>query len=175
MNDPAMGEPRKRITRFSYKDGPMGFLREQIIKEMQRAGYPVKTFIHYRSPEQQQIEFNDGDSKARPYESAHQYYCASDLIHERWAWFASKKAPDGTQFWDTLWDCVQLVSERYDVEFSPRLSWDAAHVQLAYWKTFRYLVGRREPTQAELDAHFERVLPKVWKQHLNGLKNRKTG
>ncbi|AZV78278.1 hypothetical protein EBB79_10575 [Parasedimentitalea marina] len=38
--DPAMGEPRKRLTRMRYGVGPMGFLADQIMKELQRAGYP---------------------------------------------------------------------------------------------------------------------------------------
>lgn len=143
----------------------MGFLADQIKKEMQRAGYNPKTFILYRSPLQQLEEFNEGDSRAKPYSSAHQYYAAVDIIDTRWAWFGHEDAPDGTAFWDTLWDCVALVSEKYKVEFAPRLSWDAAHVELKHWRTFRDQVGMREPSCHELDEYFARVLPAVWKQY----------
>lgn len=165
----AMAEPKKRITRMNYKEGPMGFLGDQIMKEMQRAGYAPRSFILYRSPTQQARELADGDSKAQPYSSAHQYYCAMDIIDEKWAWFADDAAPDGTAFWDTLWDCVEIVSEKFGVEFSQRLDWDAAHVQLANWRTFRNQVGRREPTQPELDQWFAEVLPAVWKQYQRSL------
>lgn len=174
MADPAQGEPNKRLTRMSYRAGPMGYLTDQIIKEMQRAGYPAKLFVLYRDPDQQEREYADGDSRARAYQSAHQYFGASDIIHERWAWFAAHAAPDGAQFWDTLWDCVEVVSERHGVEFEKRLSWDAAHIELADWKNFRLLVGRREPSQAQLDAWFARLLPKVWQAHIEAQKNRKT-
>lgn len=165
MRDPAMRAPRKRVTRMNYGDGPMGFLADQICKEMQRAGYAPRIFILFRTPEQQAKEKADGDSRAGPFQSAHQYYCAADIICEKWAWFGHKDAPDGTEFWNTLWDCVELVSEKYKVKFSPRLSWDAAHVQLAEWKEFRSSIGSRKPFQHELDQYFAEVLPSVWKQH----------
>ncbi len=166
MNDPAMGEPRKRITRMRYDVGPMGFLSDQIMKEMQRAQYPVREFNLYRPPEKQIEMLRRGVSNAGPFESSHQYYCASDIIHEKWAWFAAKEAPDGDHFWDRLWDCAAVVSEKYKVQFSNRLSWDPAHIQMANWRNFKALVGEVEPTQEQLDKWFARTLPAVWKQHL---------
>lgn len=164
--DPAMGEPRKRLTRMRYTVGPMGFLADQIMKELQRAGYPPKEFQLYRPPELQRKYQIKGTSRAAPFQSAHQFYGASDIIHERWAWFAADEAPDGKHFWNRLWDCVELVSEKYDVEFSERLSWDPAHVQLANWREMREVVGHEEPNQMHLDWYFQVTLPKVWKQRL---------
>lgn len=167
--DPAMGEPRQRLTRMRYGSGPMGFLADQIMKEMQRAGYPPREFNLYRPPRVQEQYRIKGTSRAAPYSSAHQYYGASDIIHERWAWFDPAQkgdVPDGQQFWDCLWDCVEVVAEKYNVEFSERLKWDPAHVQLANWKTFREVVGHTEPNQTQLDWYFQITLPAVWKQHL---------
>lgn len=165
----AMRSPKKRITRMDYRHGPMGFLADQIKKEMQRAGYAPATFCLYRSPEQQRREWLDGDSKARPYQSAHQYYAAADIICERWAWFGHADAPDGDPFWECLWDCVELVSEKFGVEFDPPLAWDRAHVELTGWEQFRSRVGERPPTREELDAWFAETLPRVWKQHLKSV------
>lgn len=169
MRDPAKGEPRKRITRMRYHVGPMGFLADQIMKEMQRAGYPPREFNLYRSPRQQEEYKRRGTSRAGGYSSAHQYYGASDIIHERWAWFDPEQSgdvPDGAHFWNCIWDCVEIVGEKFNVQFSDRLKWDPAHVQLANWKDFREVVGRREPNQMQLDWYFQVTLPKVWKQHL---------
>jgi hypothetical protein len=163
--DPAMGEPRKRLTRMRYQSGPMGFLADQIMKELQRAGYPPREFNLYRPPAQQEIYRRRGNSKAKPFSSAHQFYAASDIIHEKWAWFAADEAPDGAQFWDRLWDCVEVVAEKYKVEFSERLSWDPAHVQLDNWREFREVVGHKEPNQRQLDWYFQITLPAVWRQH----------
>jgi hypothetical protein len=170
MRDPAMGEPRKRITRMRYDVGPMGFLSDQIRKEMQRAGYPAREFNLYRPPEEQDRMFARRVSNARRFQSSHQYYAASDIIHERWAWFDKRQpgVPDGTQFWDRLWDCVEVVGEKYNVEFSERLSWDPAHVQLENWREFKTVVGEAEPNQTQLDWYFQITLPAVWKQHLRG-------
>lgn len=175
MNDPAMGAPRKRMTRMRYDAGPMAFLADQIIKEMQRAGFPAHEHCLYRSPEQQQKEFNDGDSKAVPYSSAHQYFMASDIVHEKWFWFAAKDAPNGDMFFDILWDCVAVVAEKYGVEFKPRLSWDSAHVELANWREFRSIVGHRPPNRAQLVQWFSHTLPRVWRAHLIQQAARKTG
>lgn len=164
--DPAMGEPRKRLTRMRYQVGPMGFLADQIMKEMQRAGYPVREFNLYRPPEVQAKYLARKTSKAGPFSSAHQFYAASDLIHEKWAWFAADEAPAGEQFWNRLWDCVQVVAEKYKVEFRERISWDPAHIELANWREFREVVGHEEPNQTQLDWYFQITLPAVWKQHL---------
>jgi len=168
MRDPAMGEPRKRITRMRYGEGPMGFLADQIMKELQRAGYPPREFNLYRSPELQMKAVREGRSRGTAFASAHQYFAASDIIHERWAWFDPAQkgdVPDGTQFWDRLWDCVEVVGEKYNVEFSDRILWDPAHVQLQNWREFREVVGREKPNQTQLDWYFQVTLPAVWKQH----------
>ncbi len=169
MRDPAMGEPRKRITRMRYNVGPMGFLSDQIMKEMQRALYPVREFNLYRSPEEQKKMLWRKVSKVGPFGSAHQYYGASDIIHERWAWFAADQAPDGGQFWDRLWDCVEVVAEKYNVEFRDRIAWDPAHIELANWKEFKEVVGEVEPNQTQLDWYFQITLPAVWKQRQSRL------
>jgi len=161
----AMGEPRKRLTRMRYGSGPMGFLADQIMKEMQRAGYTPREFNLYRSPDEQEKMRDRRVSQVGPYFSAHQYYAASDIICERFAWFASDQAPPGAPFWDCLWDCAVLVGEKYNVEFSERLPWDAAHVQLANWKQFKEVVGREKPNQTQLDWYFQVTLPQVWKQY----------
>lgn len=166
FRDPAQGEPRKRLTRMRYGSGPMGFLADQIIKEMQRAGYPAREFNLYRSPEEQERKRRQRVSKVGPFESAHQYYGASDLIHEKWAWFADDEAPDGAMFWDRLWDCAFVVGEKYNVQWRDRISWDPAHIELANWREFREVVGREEPNQTQLDWYFQITLPAVWKQHL---------
>lgn len=168
MIDAAMGEPRKRLTRMRYNEGPMGFLSDQIQKELARCGYPAREFQLYRSPDDQEKMRDRRVSQVGPYGSAHQYFAAADLIHERWAWFASDDAPDGEPFWDRLWDCVELVSEKYKVQFSDRISWDPAHVQLANWKEFKEVCGRppEGPNQTQLNWYFQVTLPGVWKQHL---------
>lgn len=168
IRDPAQGEPRKRITRMRYDVGPMGFLADQIMKEMQRAGYPPREFNLYRSPKDQEKQLAEGDSRAKAYFSAHQYYAASDIIHERWAWFDKRqkgKVPDGTHFWDRLWDCAAVVSEKYKVQFRKRISWDPAHIELSGWRDFREVVGYEKPNQMQLNWYFQHELPAVWKQH----------
>jgi len=165
IRDPAQGEPRKRLTRMRYGSGPMGFLADQIIKEMQRAGYPAREFNLYRSPEEQDKAFARRVSRAKAFQSAHQYFAASDLIHEKWAWFAADEAPEGEQFWQRLWDCVEIVSEKFNVEFADQLVWDRAHIELASWREFREVVGHEVPNQTQLDWYFQITLPAVWKQH----------
>lgn len=161
-----MGEPKKRITRMRYGDGPMGFLSDQIMKELQRAGYPATEFNLYRSPALQEKYKAKGTSRASAFQSSHQYYGAADIIHEKWAWFAAEEAPSGAEFWNRLWDCVQVVSEKYSVEFDRRLNWDPAHIQLKNWTQMKQIVGLEEPNKLQLQWYFQVTLPAVWKQHL---------
>lgn len=167
MRDPAMGEPRKRQTRMDYARGPMGFLASQIVKEMQRAGYPASVHAIYRSPEDQQKMVERRVSKAPPFSSAHQYYGAADIIHERFAWFdpSIPNVPDGSLFWARLWDCVEVVGEKYNVAFRPQIIWDPAHVELKNWRDVRKRIGQREPSATTLAWYFENTLPSVWKAH----------
>jgi hypothetical protein len=165
MADPAMGEPRQRLYRMRYEEGPMGFLSDQIRKMMQRVGYPTREFQLYRTPEQQRQYLKARTTKAPPWFSAHQYYGAADIIHEQWAWFAADQAPDGRRFWETLWDCVEVVAEKFDVEFSKRLEWDPAHIELANWRQMKEVVGESQANQMQLDWYFAVTLPKVWRQH----------
>lgn len=166
--DPAMGEPRKRLTRMRYEHGPMGFLADQIIKEMQRAGYPAREFNLYRSPDDQDAMFARGVSKVRAFSSAHQFFGASDIIHEKWSWFdkSQQGVPDGQQFWDRLWDCAEVVGEKYKVKWRKRIVWDPAHIELQGWQEFREVIGTTLPTKTALEWYFMRTLPDVWKQHL---------
>lgn len=170
FRDPAMGEPRKRITRMRYTHGPMGFLSDQIMKELQRAGYPPREFQLFRDEDTQRKYYKRGTSKTKY--GAHQVYGAADIIHERWAWFDKRQpgdVPDGTAFWNTLWDCVEVVSEKYNVTFSERLSWDPAHVQLDNWKEMREVCRWETPTPLQLEWYFQVTLPAVWKQHLRSM------
>lgn len=168
--DKAMGEPRKRLTRMRYREGPMGFLADQIMKEMQRAGYPAREFNLYRSPDEQEKMRDRRVSQVGPFGSAHQYCAASDIIHETWAWGAAPGAPDLEQFWNHLWWCADVVSEKYKVQFSDRISWDPAHIQLANWKQFKEVCGRppEGPNQTQLDWYFQITLPAVWNQYQKG-------
>jgi len=163
LRSEAMGPPRDPITRHPYNLGPMGFLGSQIRLGMQKAGYPPKTFQLYRTPDQQKHYQKLGHSNAGAFQSAHQYYAAEDIIHERYAWF--EKGPDGEPFWRCLWDCVEVVAEKYQVEFDPQLNWDRAHVELKGWEAFRDVVGYKEPNQTQLDWYFQITLPKVWRAY----------
>lgn len=162
MRDSAMGEARFPVRKMRYDLGPMAFLSDQIVKEMQRAGYPAREHCLLRPADLQHALRAAGRSKAGPWQSAHQYYAAADIIHDRWAWFAAKEAPKGGEFWRHLWLAVEMVSEKYAIEFAPKLSWDLAHVELLGWKGFRKRIGEQHPTKEQLEEYFAAALPKVW-------------
>ncbi|WP_371168638.1 M15 family metallopeptidase [Aliiroseovarius sp. 2305UL8-7] len=83
----------KRQTSYTYVDGPMMFLGQQIVKVMEDSGYPAKIFQCYRSPARQQELYDQGRTKpgkrvtkAKPFSSAHQYLEAVDIIHPSIGW-----------------------------------------------------------------------------------------
>lgn len=157
----------KRQSRFTYRDGPMIFLAQQIVKAMQDAGYPATIFNSYRSPEQQNREYLEGDSKAKAWQSPHQFLEAVDIVHPGKFWNVSE------DYWETLHACGKIVEERFGVDlvFGYDWGWDKAHIELADWKSVARDISEktngvmRPPTPKELWQRFEAVLPRVAKQH----------
>lgn len=151
----------KRQTRYNYRNGPMYYLGQQIVKAMEDAGYPA--FIHccYRPPEEQQAAFDRKASKARPFQSPHQYWEAVDIVHPSLFWNAP---PD---YWEALHDCARVVEERFGVTFEHGFlwGWDSAHIELKDWRNIREKLGNKSPTEAQLDRRFREVLPDQWKQY----------
>lgn len=143
--------------------GPMIYLGHQICKRMEQIGYPSKIAVAYRSPEQQEVEFAEGQSKARAWQSPHQFYEAVDICHKYKGW-----PKDTDPYWEALASVVRNVEADYGVELTHGMrdwGWDYAHVQLRDWKAQRQMLrtatGYRKPTPEELYYRFREVLPKV--------------
>lgn len=140
----------------------MHWLGEQIVKRMEKAGYPSRIFCAYRSPEEQQKAFDRGASKARPFRSPHQFFEAVDIIHKTKAWDVSQ------DYWDTLAIVVRTIERQYKVDLVHGYDWgwDSAHIELKDWRAVRaaqsYLGPYRVPTSAELEQRFKSVLPAVY-------------
>lgn len=167
----------KYQTRFTYSEGPMQFVAEQIVKEMQRMGHDAKVWCVYRGPDEQRRFLEAGTSKAKPWSSPHQYLEACDIIHRTKGWNVPR------QFWLDLWACVQCIERRYSIDLvwggdwdddgNPVFSdpnesfWDPAHIQFADWKRVKKYTGNRKPNQTQLDLRFQEKLPQVWRSHLS--------
>lgn len=190
-----MQEP-KRQTAYCYTDGPMYYLGQQIVKAMQDAGYPAKILYCYRSPEHQARLYAKGRTvagkivtKAKPWQSAHNYMEAVDIIHPSKAWDVTE------DYWEALASCVRIVAHKYDVSLEHGHYWrfrDSAHIELTDWRKQRDRLTerhyrefaewqadqreqvrhglpmladyvRRPPDPAELWQRFYEVLPDVVK------------
>lgn len=163
----------KRQTAFTYSDGPMYYLGQQIVKAMEDAGYPAKILYCYRTPEHQAQLYAKGRTapgsrvtSAPPWSSPHQYFEAVDIIHPSLAWGVTE------EYWSALAACVSIVAEKFDVRLRHGHDWDgdgipvhldpderfrdSAHIELADW---REVQTKRKPSPAELWARFQQVLP----------------
>lgn len=155
--------------------GPMVFLAEHIVKAMVRAGYPAKIYTDYRSPQQQNKEFAEGDTKARAWQSPHQFWEAVDIVHPSLYW----KAPE--EYWKTLGVCVRTVEAKFGVEleWGGDWGWDFAHVEIKSWREIRkrqedMFVRSPEakslgitsmyyvPERWELDERFRELIPRQY-------------
>lgn len=160
------GQAEKRQTRYDYTQGPMHYLGQQIVRGMQDAGYPAKIHVCYRPPDLQDSLYRRGRSKAKAWQSPHQYFEAVDVVHETLFWECEQ------DFWDTLARVVKIVAEKYNVtlEHGYDWGWDSAHIELKDFRKVRNRQGRRVPDALQLAYRFEEVLPDVWKQATrNGL------
>lgn len=158
------GQTQKELTRFTYTKGPMYYLGEQIVRAMQKAGYPAKILYCYRSPEFQNELYQKGrttvgvsPTPARPlgwtvtnadaWESPHNYCEAVDIIHETRGWDVSE------EFWEALASCVRIVGDKYGVYLVHGHDWDgdgipvhkdpdekrrdSAHIELGSWRVVK--------------------------------------
>lgn len=160
-----MQEP-KRQTRYTYNQGPMYFLGQQIVKAMQDAGYPAKIIECYRPPERQDQLKAKGRSKAARWHSPHQYYEAVDIVHPTKYWDVT---PD---YWDKLAVCVRIVADKFGVDLEHGHYWrftDSAHIEVKSWRDVRSrrcalkaVEGRmRAPDEHDLWARFHELLPDI--------------
>lgn len=114
-------------------DGPMVYLAHHIVEGMAKAGYPAKVFISFRSPEQQEREWADGDSKARAWQSPHQFWEAVDIVHPSLYWEAPK------EFWTMLGIVTRQVAQKYrcPLVWGGDWGWDFAHIEIRDWRQIR--------------------------------------
>lgn len=189
------GPTHKRQTRYTYSQGPMFYIGQQIVRAMQDAGYPAKISECYRPPDRQNQLMAEGFSKARAWSSPHQFYEAVDIIHPSKGWNVS------ADYWEALATCVRNIEAKLGVELSHGHYWafvDSAHIQLLDWKVFKAQIVHRwtnetdawhkrkredplstesmpaptPPTRKELNARFEEVLPQVWRTLSPTIKNK---
>lgn len=165
---------------FDYTQGPMFFLGQQIVKAMQKSGYPAKILFCHRTAEHQARLYAQGRTasgsivtRAKPWDSAHNYFEACDIIHPTKAWDVSE------EYWAALASCVRTVGNKYGVKLVHGHDWDgdgvpvhmdpderfrdSAHIQLADWRTVRERLYGIGCTTDDLWVRFEQVLPKVAK------------
>lgn len=150
---------RKRPPPFKPENGPMDFLARKIVDAMYSSGYPANVVELYRSPERQEelVRQRPRVTNAGPFQSAHQYSLAADIVHPTKGWDVSEA------YWEQLAACVRIVAEKYRVPLEHGHDWkfrDSAHVQLRDWRVFAGEIGGREPTRSELAAWTRRVLPR---------------
>lgn len=177
-------QAHKRQTRYTYTDGPMMYLGQQIIKRMEDAGYPSKIVYCFRGWDLQAELYAKGRTapgrrvtNAPPGHSPHQWYEAVDICHKTLGWKVSD------DYWMTLHKVVRQVAEIYDVSLTHGEDWDgdgirvshdpdetfrdAAHIELTDWRLWRERLENRRfdleqpPTEQERWERFKEVLPKV--------------
>lgn len=155
----ARAQVARRQTRFCYTSGPVFFLGQQVVAAMQRIGWDAKIFEFERSPAKQEAAFARGASKARAWQSPHQYGLAVDIIHRTRGW-----PPFKDRFWADLNATVRAVGTKYKCNLTHGYDWgwDAAHIELKEWKDWASLWGPVSPTPAIYAQAFQVVLPQVY-------------
>jgi len=93
-----------------------------------------KLFEGYRSPDRQVEVFNQKTSKAKAWQSAHQYGLAVDYVwwdpEKGWSW-------EPNHDWDGLADCAEAVG------LSAPIKWDRPHIEHPSWNTLRAAIRLR--------------------------------
>lgn len=146
--------------RNQYHWGPMGFLSTQAVKRMSYKGWPCKVSELLRSPKRQNQLYGK-TSKAKAWQSPHQWGLAADVIHARKGWDVPER------FWTDLAAVIKVMDEEYDVRLTHGHYWrfrDSAHFELTSWRDWARRWGKSAPTDEQLSECFAAVMPKVWRQ-----------
>ena len=152
----------KPLYRVNKNEGPMLFIGQQIVKRMEKMGYPSKIAEHWRTPERQAKLFFEGRSKI-PSLGAHVFGEAVDIVHKELNWDAP------AAYWDALAVAVRVIAADYRVDLVHGHYWrfvDSAHIELKDWRKVRdrYLHNHPAqvlPTEEELFERWHEVLPGV--------------
>lgn len=164
--------PPERPTRFPLWKGPFYFLSLHVVAVMNERGHDAKIFELYRSPARQAELYAKGRSRpgrkvtwAKPFESAHQFMLASDIISAKHGWFKDGSLEQKT-FFDDLSMAWEVVSDRFKVPVDHGHHWkkvDSAHCELVGWRDirerFKTALGYNVPTEVDLLRLCEEVLP----------------
>lgn len=90
-----------------------------------------RIFETYREPMDQNEAFRKGASKAKAWQSPHQYGLAADFV----AWI---KTDDGyTWSWDKHHDWAHLKKRALECKMDCPISWDRCHVEHPNWQRAR--------------------------------------
>jgi hypothetical protein len=154
---------QKAVVAVDRTQGPMFYIAQQICKRMAKMGYPSKIAVFFRGPEQQDLEYAEGDSKARAWQSPHQFFEAVDIVHKTLGW----QAPPA--YWDALAVCVRVMAAELNVKLVHGHHWrfvDSAHIELADWRVVRdrmsaQLHGMQPPRPAQLAERWKEILPSI--------------
>lgn len=153
----------KPLTRVNHDEGPMLYIGQQIVKRMEKMGYPSRIVEHYRDPERQDELYLAGYSKAKAWQSPHNYFEAVDIVHKTLYW----NAPP--EYWDALSVCVRVIETELNVDLEHGHKWkfvDSAHIEIKDWRNVRARQmlnpdGLHKPTPAELLFRWQEVLPQI--------------
>lgn len=81
----------QRANREGAHPDILEFEKRMVRRMGKELGIPMFAHCVVRSMQQQAKEYDEGDSKAKPGQSPHNYGCAIDLIHATRAWKLSEK------------------------------------------------------------------------------------
>lgn len=157
----------KRQTRYTYTDGPMRFLAQQIVKGMEDAGYPAAIIGFYVSPNDQNRKYVLGQDPHRAFQSPFQYLEAAVINHPTITYENTS-----IQYWETFEAVVQIVADKFGVRVNHGDHLEGmGYVELSDWRDFRDVIRKnndgvdRSPFPLELFQRFYEVLPGPAKQY----------
>lgn len=93
-------------------------------------------FETYRTPEDQDREFREGNSKARAWTSAHQFGLAADFV-------PLKGGQIGAWDWGAEHDWATLTALARVVGLDTPINWDRPHVESPLWRDVRAAIRRK--------------------------------
>jgi hypothetical protein len=96
-------------------------------KRIDREGLPFRVFETYRTPDRQAQLHTEGNTKAGPFHSAHQFGLSADF-----AVFNARGDWNWPSMEDPIWDRLHALA--YEVNLTAPISWDPGHISWPAWR-----------------------------------------
>jgi hypothetical protein len=164
------GNKRAYAQHWAYAHPELQKWADAMIQECRQRQIPLYAFEILRTPERQRQLKIEGRTKAKPYESAHQFGYAIDLIHKSRLWSLEQSE------WEIIGAIGKEIARKKNIRITwgGDWGWDYAHWELTDWRDLDYKLAHNYMRYNNIEIpnetakrfeRYEQLMPIVYEHH----------